>query len=77
MPGQVQDSIKTERVKRLEELCDKLHAGFAASCKGLQEQVLWEGACKGGKMAGYTGNYLRVERPFDAAKIGTIETVTL
>ena len=77
MPGQVQDSIKTERVKRLEELCDKLHAGFAASCKGLQEQVLWEGACKGGKMAGYTGNYLRVERPFDAAKIGTIETVTI
>ena len=77
MPDQVQDSIKTERVKRLEELCDSLHTAFAESCKGLTEDVLWEGAEKGGKMAGYTGNYLRVERPFDAAKIGTIERITL
>lgn len=77
MPDQVQDSIKTERVKRLEELCDSLHTAFAESCKGLTENVLWEGAEKGGKMAGYTGNYLRVERPFDAAKIGTIERITL
>ncbi len=77
MPDQVQDSIKTERVKRLEELCDSLHAAFTESCKGLTEDVLWEGAEKGGKMAGYTGNYLRVERPFDAAKIGTIERITL
>ena len=77
MPDQVQDSIKTERVKRLEELCDSLHAVFTESCKGLTEDVLWEGAEKGGKMAGYTGNYLRVERPFDAAKIGTIERITL
>ena len=77
MPDQVQDSIKTERVKRLEELCDSLHAAFAESCKGHTEDVLWEGAEKGGKMAGYTGNYLRVERQFDAAKIGTIERITL
>ena len=77
MPDQVQDRIKTERVKRLEELCDSLHAAFTESCKGLTEDVLWEGAEKGGKMAGYTGNYLRVERPFDAAKIGTIERITL
>ncbi len=77
MPDQVQDSIKTERVKILEELCDSLHAAFTESCKGLTEDVLWEGAEKGGKMAGYTGNYLRVERPFDAAKIGTIERITL
>ena len=77
MPDQVQDSIKTERVKRLEELCDSLHAAFAESCKGHTEDVLWEGAEKGGKMAGYTGNYLRVERAFDAAKIGTIERITL
>ena len=77
MPDQVQDSIKTERVKRLEELCDSLRAAFEKSCKGLTEDVLWEGAEKGGKMAGYTGNYLRVERPFDAAKIGTIERITL
>ena len=77
MPDQVQDSIKTERVKRLEELCDSLHAAFAESCKGHTEDVLWEGAEKGGKMTGYTGNYLRVERAFDAAKIGTIERITL
>ena len=77
MPGQVQDSIKTERVKRLEALCEELHSEFTRSCKGMTGYVLWEGAEKGGKMAGYTGNYLRVERPFDPEKIGTIERITL
>ncbi|MBQ9184897.1 MAG: tRNA (N(6)-L-threonylcarbamoyladenosine(37)-C(2))-methylthiotransferase MtaB [Bacteroidales bacterium] len=77
MPGQVQDSIKTERVKRLEALCEKLHSSFAESCKGMPEEVLWEGAEKGGKMSGYTGNYLRIERPFESDKIGKIEKIVI
>ena len=77
MPDQVQDSIKTERVKRLEDLCDKLHSDFVSSCKGLPEKVLWEGAEKGGLMTGYTGNYIKLERPYDKALVGKIESIVI
>lgn len=77
MPGQVRDGVKTERVKRLEALCASLHSEFEASCRGLRERVLWESTVHDGLMSGYTGNYLRVTRPYDASKVGTIEEVTL
>ena len=77
MPDQVPEPVKAERVARLEALCNQLHDSFVARHKGLEAQVLWESDEKGGKMAGYTGNYIRVERPFDAARINTIETITL
>ena len=67
---QVQDSVKTLRVQRLEELCATLHDEFVASHKGLNEKVLFESTEKNGMMAGYTENYIRVERPFDAGLIG-------
>ena len=63
MPDQVQDSVKTERVARLEALSADLHAAFVAANKGLPERVLWESSVKGGLMFGYTGNYIRVEKP--------------
>jgi len=28
-------------------------------------------------MAGYTGNYIRVEKPYDPALVNTIERITL
>ena len=76
-PDQVQDSVKTERVARLEALCEELHAAFVAENKGLPEQVLWESAQKDGVMGGYTGNYIRIERPFDASKANTIEDIVI
>ncbi|MBO4341034.1 MAG: tRNA (N(6)-L-threonylcarbamoyladenosine(37)-C(2))-methylthiotransferase MtaB [Bacteroidales bacterium] len=76
-PDQVQDSVKTERVARLEALCEDLHAAFVTENKGLPEQVLWEGACKNGMMGGYTGNYIRVERPFDAKRANTVEDIVI
>lgn len=77
MPDQVQDRVKTERVARLEALCEQLHAEFVASCKGLRETVLWEAAEKDGKMEGYTGNYIRLERPYDPALAGQLEEIVL
>lgn len=77
MKGQVQDSIKTERVKRLESLCESLHQEFVCSCKGLPEKVLWESSDKEGRMYGYTGNYIRLERAYDPELSGKIEEVTL
>ena len=76
-PDQVQDSVKTERVARLEALCEELHAAFVAENKGLPEQVLWESAQKDGLMGGYTGNYIRIERPFDPLKANTIESIVI
>ena len=74
---QVQDSLKTERVARLEALCEKLHAEFVEANKGLKETVLWESSVKDGIMGGYTGNYIRVERPYDPARVNTLEEVEL
>ena len=77
MPDQVQDSVKTERVARLEALCADLHAAFVAENKGLPERVLWESSVKDGMMAGYTGNYIRVEKPYDPALVNQLEDIVL
>ncbi len=74
---QVQDSVKTERVARLEALCSELHSAFEAANKGLRETVLWESSVKDGIMSGYTGNYIRVEKPYDAASVNQLETIVL
>ena len=77
MPDQVQESVKTERVARLEALSDELHATFVAANKGLPERVLWESSVKGGMMFGYTGNYIRVEKPYDPALVNTLENMVI
>lgn len=77
MPGQVRDGIKTERVAALEELCGRLHSEFVRSNQGCRSNVLWEGSDKGGMMQGYTENYIRLERPFDPERTGTIEEVVI
>ena len=77
MPDQVQDSVKTERVARLEALCEQLHSAFVAENKGLPEKVLWESSVKDGLMSGYTGNYIRVEKPYDPALVNTLESIVI
>jgi len=77
MPDQVQDGVKTERVSRLEALCEDLHAAFMAENKGLPERVLWESTVKGGLMAGYTGNYIRLEKPYDPALVNQLEDIMI
>ena len=77
MPDQVQDSVKTERVARLEALSDDLHAAFVAANKGLPERVLWESSVKDGQMFGYTGNYIRVEKPYDPTLVNTLESIVI
>ncbi|MBR1405623.1 MAG: tRNA (N(6)-L-threonylcarbamoyladenosine(37)-C(2))-methylthiotransferase MtaB [Bacteroidales bacterium] len=77
MPDQVPEPVKAQRVARLEALCKQLHDSFVARHSGKHGQVLWESDRKDGKMAGYTGNYIRVERPFDPARINTLEDILL
>lgn len=74
---QVQDSVKTERVARLEELCKELHREFVSRCLGDSAQVLFEGADKNGKMCGYTENYIKVWEDYDPKLIGRTSTVVL
>ena len=74
---QVQDCIKTKRVQMLEELCAELHAEFIQSNKGVAERVLFESTDRKGQMEGYTGNYIRISRPYDPDLIGKIVDVII
>ncbi len=74
---QVRDSVKTERVARLEALCGELHSEFVAKNRGRRSRVLWESDVKDGMMGGYTGNYIRVERPYDPALVNMTEEITI
>ena len=74
---QVQDCVKTKRVAMLEELCKTLNEEFIASQKGVRDQVLFEEDNNDGVMSGYTGNYIKVDRPWDPNLAGKIVEVTL
>ena len=74
---QVRDSVKTERVAVLEGLCAGLNAGFIEKNRGRRSSVLWESDVKDGLMGGYSGNYIRVERPYDPARVNTIEEIVI
>lgn len=77
MPGQVSEEKKRSRVAVLEELCTRLHEEFVEENRGVAEKVLFESACKDGMMEGYTGNYIRVRRPYDKSLVNTIVDITL
>ena len=76
-PDQIPETVKAERVARLEALSDRLHAAFLCENKGVRERVLWESSVRGGKMGGYTGNYIRLEANADPLKFNTLEEVIL
>lgn len=72
MQNQVHEATKTARVEALTALSNQLHEEYVSRHKGTLQQVLFESTQKGGMMYGYTGNYIRVERPYDKNKIGKI-----
>ena len=74
---QVQDSVKTRRVKMLEDLCESLHSEFIEANRGISEKVLFESTDRHGLMSGYTGNYIRIERPYDPALVGRIADIII
>jgi len=77
MPDQVPEQIKKERLASLEALCAKLHKEFVEANAGIRETVLFESKEKGGTMSGYTGNYIRITRPFDASLVGKLTQVII
>ena len=77
MPDKVPSYISTQRVARLEELCDALHYDFCAQGVGKEMDVLFESTMRGGMMYGYTGNYIRVKAPYRKELINRICRVKL
>lgn len=77
MPGQVPEQVKAERVERLEALCRRLHGEFVEQNRGIREKVIFESKEKDGSMGGYTGNYIRINRPYDASLVGRLTEVTI
>ena len=61
----------------LGELCKTLNEDFIASRKGVREHLLFEEDNNDGVMRGYTGNYIKVDRPWDPTLAGKIVEVTL
>lgn len=74
---QVQDCVKTKRVQMLEDLCKQLHEEFIKSNEGVKEKVLFESTDRKGMMEGYTGNYIRISRPYNPELIGKIVDITI
>ncbi len=77
MSGQVSDADKKKRVEQLEKLCSELHSDFIEANRGLKERVLFESTDRAGRMEGYTGNYIRIERKYDPALAGKIVDVII
>ena len=77
MPGQVPEAEKHRRVAVVDELCARLHAEFIEANRGVREKVLFESTDRDGFMEGYTGNYIRVSRPFDPSLVGQLVEVVL
>lgn len=77
MQGVVPISERKKRNKMLRILSEKKKMAFYATQLGKTLPVLWEHEEKGGNMYGFTENYVRVQKPFDAQSINQIEMVKL
>jgi len=70
--------VRHEHTARLLELSERKHREFIDGQIGTTRPVLWESTShSGGRMEGWTDNYIRIGRPYDAALAGCIEDVTL
>lgn len=68
---------KQRRVKILMDWSAGRLKEFCHSFIGTTHSVLWEATQKGGKMFGFTDNYIRVCKLYNKASINTIEAVNL
>lgn len=77
MPDQVPEDEKHRRVGIIEQLCSRLHSDFIEQNRGLHERVLFESTDRHGNMEGYTGNYIRIARPYDPSLVGKLVDVII
>ncbi|SDI13619.1 threonylcarbamoyladenosine tRNA methylthiotransferase MtaB [Chryseobacterium taeanense] len=77
MKGIVPISERKKRNKMLRILSEKKKMAFYQTQLGKTLPVLWEHENKDGKMFGFTENYVRVQKDFDAASVNQIEFLNL
>ncbi|WP_214854796.1 tRNA (N(6)-L-threonylcarbamoyladenosine(37)-C(2))-methylthiotransferase MtaB [Exiguobacterium sp. s130] len=79
MDDQVEESIKEERVARLISLSDQLAKEYASKYEGELLEIIPEEFSEeaGGRLVGYTDNYLRVAIEGDESMIGQLVRVKI
>jgi threonylcarbamoyladenosine tRNA methylthiotransferase MtaB len=77
MGEKVSHAVKEKRSGDLISLSSSKHREFLLLNRGKQEEVLFERSRSGEMITGYTGNYIRVEYPWDQTLAGTIKKVML
>ncbi|MCF8332053.1 MAG: tRNA (N(6)-L-threonylcarbamoyladenosine(37)-C(2))-methylthiotransferase MtaB [Bacteroidales bacterium] len=77
MKEKVPGNIKKERSIEMHDISTRMRKVFLESQKGKTGHVLWESNLHGKYMQGWTGNYIKVKKPYDKHKVNTIETVKL
>jgi threonylcarbamoyladenosine tRNA methylthiotransferase MtaB len=65
------------RTNQLRMLSEKKKRAFYQAFTQSERTVLWEGVDEEGRMMGYTDNYIRLSKPFDAAQANTLESVVI
>ena len=68
---------RSVRNRRLRHLSSEKQAAFVERHLGTTRPVLWERSASNGHMYGFTDNYIRVQRAFDAERVGIVEPVLL
>lgn len=77
MEGVVPVPERKKRNKMLRILSEKKKMAFYQTQLGKTLPVLWEHENKGGKMFGFTENYVRVQKDFDPSSVNQIEWLKL
>lgn len=77
MDGIVPIPERKKRNKMLRILSEKKKMAFYQTQLGKTLPVLWEHENKDGRMFGFTENYVRVQKDFDAASVNRIEFLNL
>ena len=77
LPGKVSFEEKESRSKKLLSLSKKKHYAFLTQNLGNEESVLFEHTKSAGIISGYTGNYIRVEHPWQSVLAGEVKKVRL
>jgi threonylcarbamoyladenosine tRNA methylthiotransferase MtaB len=77
MPGKVSTTHKEQRSRKLIGLSERKHREFMELNRGQRAEVLFEKSKQGAAITGFTGNYIRVEHPWDKKLAGEIKIAIL
>jgi len=77
MPGQLTDTVKQARAKRLIEVGNKLEEEYVQSVVGQEQEVLFETQGEDGLSTGYTRCYVRVRAKAQPGALNTVKILSV